>query len=125
MLDGELDTSDSQTPLHLHGGFEKPLSNHPDIITFHAGSAGVVYHGEAQNGNLDYGCSAGDANKSTAYTPFSSKLDWKIACWAKMQGPGSNALAELLGIKGVRFSSYMNKLQYLLMALIRLLSASG
>jgi hypothetical protein len=37
------------------------------------------------------------------YAPFSSKLDWEVACWAKMQGLGSNAVTELLSIEGVRF----------------------
>lgn len=36
------------------------------------------------------------------YTPFSSRLDWEVARWAKLRGPGSNALTELLRIDGVR-----------------------
>ncbi|KAI0639530.1 hypothetical protein C8Q77DRAFT_1224356 [Trametes polyzona] len=35
------------------------------------------------------------------YAPFRSEIDWKIAQWAKMQGPGSNAFSDLLAIKGV------------------------
>ena len=33
--------------------------------------------------------------------PFSSRLEWEFAQWAKMRGPGSTAVTELLNIKGV------------------------
>ncbi|KAM6499612.1 hypothetical protein JOM56_005120 [Amanita muscaria] len=35
------------------------------------------------------------------YAPFSSKLDWEIARWAKLHGPSSAAVTELLQIEGV------------------------
>lgn len=35
------------------------------------------------------------------WAPFKSKLDWDLARWAKMRGPGSTALSELLAIDGV------------------------
>ncbi|KAJ3502648.1 hypothetical protein NLJ89_g8789 [Agrocybe chaxingu] len=40
-----------------------------------------------------------DANP---YAPFASRIDWEIARWAKLRGPGSTAFSELLSIKGVR-----------------------
>lgn len=36
------------------------------------------------------------------YAPFASKIDWDLARWAKMRGPGSSAISELLAIDGVR-----------------------
>ena len=51
------------------------------------------------------------------WSPFNSKLDWEIARWAKLRGPGSTAVTDLLKIDGVRFSivylshSLKNKLQ--------------
>jgi hypothetical protein len=36
------------------------------------------------------------------WAPFSSKMDWEIAKWAKLRGPGSTALSDLLKINGVR-----------------------
>ncbi|RDX39856.1 hypothetical protein OH76DRAFT_1515212, partial [Lentinus brumalis] len=33
------------------------------------------------------------------YHPFASKLDWQVARWAKMRGPGSTAVTELLEIE--------------------------
>lgn len=35
------------------------------------------------------------------WAPFSSRVDWEIARWAKLRGPSSTALSELLGIDGV------------------------
>lgn len=35
------------------------------------------------------------------YASFSDKMNWDIARWAKLRGPGSNALGELLKIEGV------------------------
>ncbi|KZT20199.1 hypothetical protein NEOLEDRAFT_1151496 [Neolentinus lepideus HHB14362 ss-1] len=35
------------------------------------------------------------------WAPFVSKLDWDVAWWAKLHGPGSTALTELLQIEGI------------------------
>lgn len=40
------------------------------------------------------------------YAPFANKINWDIARWAKLRGPGSNSLAELLAVEGV--SSFYN-----------------
>ena len=86
------------------GGVEEPLSNRPKIIRFTAGNAGAVY-ASTHNENQVYRRSLSDvawrAGTPIQYEPFSSKLDWEIARWAKMRGPGSNALTELLNIEGV------------------------
>ncbi|KAG2124273.1 hypothetical protein BD769DRAFT_1628794 [Suillus cothurnatus] len=34
------------------------------------------------------------------YAPFASKLDWDIACWAKLRGSSSTAFTELVSIEG-------------------------
>ncbi|KAK7689551.1 hypothetical protein QCA50_007343 [Cerrena zonata] len=36
------------------------------------------------------------------YAPFADKMNWDIARWAKLRGPGSNALDELLKIEGLQ-----------------------
>ncbi|KAH8101598.1 hypothetical protein BXZ70DRAFT_891549 [Cristinia sonorae] len=38
---------------------------------------------------------------SNPYAPFSSKMDWEIARWSKLLGPGSNCLDRLLSIEGL------------------------
>lgn len=114
---GQLDTTEhepedtpseqAQVPLRLRGGFERPLANVPEIVEFSDQNAGAVYERAHQFGNQGYrravtGSSAGGPNQ---YAPFLSRLDWEVARWAKMRGPGSNSLTELLRIEGVRVSA--------------------
>ena len=42
-----------------------------------------------------------------AWAPFASKIDWEIARWAKLRGPSSTALSELLRVKGVSVLSFV------------------
>ncbi|KAL7282534.1 hypothetical protein ACG7TL_004005 [Trametes sanguinea] len=41
------------------------------------------------------------AGEQNPYAPFPSFMNWAIARWAKLRGPGSTALTELLGIPGL------------------------
>lgn len=50
--------------------------------------------------NEEYASRLGDS-VANAYAPFVSELDWEFARWAKMCGPGSTAVTELLKIRGV------------------------
>ncbi|KAI0639898.1 hypothetical protein C8Q77DRAFT_1214290 [Trametes polyzona] len=40
-----------------------------------------------------------DALNTNPYAPFTSRMDWEIARWAKVRGPGSTAVSELLEIE--------------------------
>ncbi|KAI0634264.1 hypothetical protein C8Q77DRAFT_1072903 [Trametes polyzona] len=40
-----------------------------------------------------------DAANANPYAPFTSRIDWEVARWAKMRGPGSTAVSELLQIE--------------------------
>jgi hypothetical protein len=40
-------------------------------------------------------------DETNPYAPFASKLDWDIAKWAKLRGPGSTSFSELMAIPGV------------------------
>ena len=42
-----------------------------------------------------------ESEKDNKYFPFQSRMDWEIAHWAKMRGPTSTALTELLQIEKV------------------------
>ena len=56
-----------------------------------------------------YGSKIADSDKNP-YAPFANKINWDIAKWAKLCGPGSNSLAELLAIEGVSSQSfYLNR----------------
>ncbi|KAI0712890.1 hypothetical protein C8Q72DRAFT_787768 [Fomitopsis betulina] len=43
-----------------------------------------------------------DPKDTNLYAPFTSRLDWEIAQWAKLRGPGSTAFSDLLAIEEVR-----------------------
>ena len=55
---------------------------------------------------VDQGLSAYEATYNTLgesiWAPFRSQRDWEVAHWAKMRGPSSTAMTELLAIPEVR-----------------------
>jgi hypothetical protein len=55
--------------------------------------------GEEQNTNSQY--QTGMLDRMNTWSPFSSRLDWEVARWAKLRGPSSTAFSELLAINGV------------------------
>ena len=85
----------------------RPVSHTPsevpcyEIEPFPLASAGAPIldsiHG--LSGFESYQWAIGNNN---SYAPFRSKLDWDIAKWAKLRGPSSSAVTELLEIEGVR-----------------------
>ena len=108
------------TPFRLRGGFERPLANRPEIEEFGNQNAGTVYARVRRNGNQDYRQSISSTESPNPYAPFSSRLDWEIARWAKMRGPGSNSLTELLRIEGMSLPVNGSKIRSdLLIILIR------
>jgi hypothetical protein len=54
----------------------------------------------SQDGSTTVSADAKSAAKNP-YAPFASKIEWEVARWAKLRGPGSTAFSELLGIDGV------------------------
>lgn len=49
----------------------------------------------------DRGQDPGGLAPENPYAPFASRIDWEIARWAKLRGPGSTVVTELLSIPGV------------------------
>ncbi|KAI0059312.1 hypothetical protein BV25DRAFT_1908757 [Artomyces pyxidatus] len=41
------------------------------------------------------------ASAPNPYAPFTRKMDWDVAHWAKFDGPGANAFTKFLGIEGM------------------------
>jgi hypothetical protein len=60
---------------------------------------------EATPSNNQYSAELKDGANQNIYAPFSSELDWKFARWAKLRGPGSTSVTELMAIEGVCFIS--------------------
>ena len=61
--------------------------------------AGAVVSFAGQTVDDCYSSSLG--SRGNSWTPFTSKIDWEVAFWAKMRGPGSTAFSDLLAINGV------------------------
>ena len=98
--EGKRDPNDSTPAMRLRGGFEEPLKSKPYIVKF-AGRAGAVYSENDQDDNHRYLGAIGIQSNPNPYAPFASKMDWEIARWAKLRGPGSTAFTELMSIEGV------------------------
>lgn len=56
---------------------------------------------KSRNTNETYGELLHDPENDSEYAPFRHRIDWEIARWAKLRGPGSNAFSELVKIPGV------------------------
>ncbi|KAH8100185.1 hypothetical protein BXZ70DRAFT_893418 [Cristinia sonorae] len=72
----------------------------PIVVKFPSEKAGEVVGlaGERRNQYEGYRVEGDLVNP---YAPFASEIDWKVAQWAKLQGPGSTSFSNLLNIKGV------------------------
>ena len=98
----DLTTKNIRKALRLRGGAEEVLQKRPFVVKFTKGRAGATYTDEHVDGdNLNASYTRKVANVENLYSPFSSKLEWEIAHWAKMRGPSSTAFDELMKIKGV------------------------
>ena len=92
--------SDPGPPLPIH--VERGISDGPSLIvdSFPYSSPGAPIPGAGQG--LHVYESSQDVFGSSTWAPFRSQRDWEIAHWAKMRGPTSSALSELLAIPEVR-----------------------
>ena len=90
--------SDTEEPSGTAGRQRIKEKLRQKIYVEHFGSrAGAIM----ENENLqNYGCAA-YADKENLHSPFLSELDWKVAQWAKLRGPSSAAITELLQIPTV------------------------
>lgn len=98
-VDGE-EASQTHHACRIRGGAEEPLRRQPFVEKYRTGKAGAVVSREGPDANSAYASSL--TNKDNLFSPFSSKLEWEIARWAKLRGPSSTAFTELMGIDGVR-----------------------
>jgi hypothetical protein len=90
----------SSMPDRRHNA-EHPLhQNNARVEHFPSSLAGAPISGApTQHVYEQYGSAFGST--TNLYAPFRSKLDWEFARWAKLRGPGSNAITELLQLEGV------------------------
>ena len=64
--------------------------------------AGVPKSGPARPTSFTSYGSKVQSSDNNPYAPFSNRIDWEIAKWAKLRGPSSTAFSELLNIDGVQ-----------------------
>lgn len=84
----------------LRGGAEAGLKKKPYVVNFSQGRAGAVYTDkDCTDQNSAYTHQIGNPNNP--FSPFSSKIEWEIAHWAKTRGPSSTSFTELMSIEGV------------------------
>jgi hypothetical protein len=99
--DNELNPAPSANQRHtMESRFRSPRF----VVTFHdkyLGAKAGMPTGHGTNSYLGYDATILRAR--TPWAPFISKMDWEIARWAKLRGPGSTAFSELLSIDGVGF----------------------
>ena len=56
-------------------------------------------HSQPRSGTYGSGFQGSEENP---YAPFTDRINWEIARWAKLRSPSSTAFSELLGISGVQ-----------------------
>ncbi|KAN0140201.1 hypothetical protein V8E53_002097 [Lactarius tabidus] len=69
------------------------------VDSFPHGSAGAPIPDACEASHIYQ--STQEAFGADIWAPFCSQCDWEIACWAKMRGPSSSAVADLFAIPGV------------------------
>jgi len=72
----------------------------PKIVRFPNPRVGEPLR-SANSTNNAYATLLGNDSDSNPFRPFASKVDWEMAKWAKLQGPSSTSLMDLLKIDGV------------------------
>lgn len=99
-IDDEAEGNDDGAPPPAHRqGLENVFQREPVVVPFPDVQAGkIIGDEESSYRKYENGMGNSDAN---VYAPFASKREWEIAKWAKLRGPGSTALTDLLKIEGV------------------------
>lgn len=100
---GTEDSSAKEKATRLRGGAEMELRKKPFIIKFPTGQAGAVHMEQVVDDNLNASYTRKVGSAENPFYPFSSKMEWEIAQWAKMRGPSSTAFTELMNIEGASF----------------------
>ena len=71
------------------------------IDRFLFGSPGALFFGPHETSPTNVPSSSPAAVDGPNWAPFHSQCDWEVAFWAKMRGPTSSAMSELLAIPEV------------------------
>ena len=98
-IDESPDTPDApeELPNDMEAGNADAM---PTVVIDHfpLASAGAPIHG------MPHSNSVYESDRESIWSPFTSRCDWLFARWAKMRGPTSSAVTELLAIPEVQSS---------------------
>lgn len=79
----------------------KRLEAPPVYVKKFGGQAGKPIHANINGGYSNYAKRLETGSQENIWAPFASKMEWEVAQWAKLRGPGSTSFSEFLEIEGV------------------------
>lgn len=71
------------------------------IEPFPLTTAGIITSASAASGHYAHYAQSIHGSEENPYKPFSSRMEWEMARWAKLNDIGSTTLSKLLSINGV------------------------
>jgi hypothetical protein len=80
---------------------EDRFHHKPIVEHYPGGRAGKTISTTQKSAEELYRSSLADSTNENPYAPFTSKMDWEVAKWAKLRGAGSTAFSDLLNLDGV------------------------
>ncbi|KAJ7796041.1 hypothetical protein B0H13DRAFT_2392831 [Mycena leptocephala] len=112
----EPDTDNIPAPTReIRMATEDRFNHKPIVVKYHGNTARKpISTTRSPTSEKAYESTLKDCTSSNPYAPFTSKIDWEVAKWAKLRGAGSTAFSDLLNIEGVHESlnfSYGNSVQ--------------
>ncbi|CDO77552.1 hypothetical protein BN946_scf184912.g51 [Trametes cinnabarina] len=97
----EVDDEVQDVPTDAREQAEKHLRLKTHVVRYPDDRAGAPVNVQRRATSNEQYAAHVEGGASNPYAPFISPLDWAVARWAKMRGPGSTAFTELLRIPGV------------------------
>ena len=79
----------------------KRLEAPPVYIKKFGGQAGKPIRANINGGYSNYAEKLETGSQENKWAPFASQMEWEVAQWAKLRGPGSTSFSEFLEIEGV------------------------
>ena len=83
--------------IESHNRLETP----PVFVKKFGGQAGKPIRTNTNGGYSNYVQAEESGSQENLWAPFALKMEWEIAQWVKLRGPGSTSFTEFLGIDGV------------------------
>jgi hypothetical protein len=97
--------------IESHNRLEAP----PVYVTKFGGQAGKPIRTNINGGYSNYVKQLEAGSQENIWAPFASRMEWEVAQWAKLHGPGLTAFSEFLEIEGVsqvQFSESKRKFKF-------------